>query len=64
MNTLKTINANQLFILDDFGYKKQGSYYLGENGDWFLPNMIESLIKTIKAKNNIKQVVMIGSSKG
>lgn len=64
MNTLKTVNANQLFILDDFGYKKQGSYYLGENGDWFLPDMIESLIKTIKAKNNIKQVVMIGSSKG
>ena len=35
ISTLKSVNANKLFILDDFGYNKQGSYYLGENGDWF-----------------------------
>ena len=63
-NTIKTINANQLFILDDFGYKKQGSYYLGENGSWFLPEIVEALINKIQVENNIKQIVMIGSSKG
>ena len=64
INTLKTVNVNKLFILDDFGYNKQGSYYLGENGDWFLPDMIIGLIKKIKAERKIKHLVMIGSSKG
>lgn len=64
IKTIKNINCNQLFILDDFGYQKQGSYYLGENGNWFLPEMIEELIKKIQDENNIKKTVMIGSSKG
>lgn len=64
INTLKTINVNKLFILDDFGYKKQGSYYLGENGNWFLPDMIVGLIQKIKTERQIKHLVMVGSSKG
>ncbi len=64
IKTLQTNDANKLFILDDFGYKKQGSYYLGENGDWFLPDMVSGLINDIKNKRKIKHLVMVGSSKG
>lgn len=64
INTLKEVNAHRLFILDDFGYKKQGSYYLGEEGDWFVPEMVIELIKKIQSENKIEHVVMIGSSKG
>lgn len=64
INTLCDLNAHRLFILDDFGYEKQGSYYLGEDGNWFLPEMIVELIDEIRSKNNIDHLVMIGSSKG
>ena len=30
--TLKKVDAMQVFLLDDTGYNKAGSYYLGENG--------------------------------
>lgn len=64
IKTLHTVNANKLFILDDFGFNKQGSYYLGENGDLFLPDMIVSLIEKIQKERCIKHFVMVGSSKG
>lgn len=64
INTLKMVNVNKLFILDDFGYNKTGSYYLGENGDWFLPDMIVGLIKKIQTESRIKHLLMVGSSKG
>ncbi len=64
INTLKKAKANKLFILDDFGYNKQGSYYLGENGNWFLPDMVVGLIQKVQNESNIKNLVMVGSSKG
>lgn len=64
VRSLESVIANKLFILDNFGYNKQGSYYLGENGDWFLPEMVVSLIQKIKEEKNIKRLVLIGSSKG
>lgn len=64
IKTLQPVKCNQLFILDNFGYKKQGSYYLGENGKFFLPDMISNLIQEIQSKRNIKHILMIGSSKG
>ena len=64
VNTLTALQVNKLFILDDFGYKKQGSYYLGENGEWFLPDMILSSIHQIQIEREIKHLVMVGSSKG
>lgn len=64
VRTLQKVNADKLFILDDFGYQKQGSYYLGENGDWFLPEMITDLIQTVQKKRHVKHLVMVGSSKG
>ena len=64
VQTLQTQRINKLFILDDFGYNRQGSYYLGENGDWYLPEMVVGLIKKIQTKNNIRHLIMVGSSKG
>ena len=65
MRTLQDVKANKLFLLDDFGYPNDlGSYYLGENGNWFLPQEISELIDKIVAKKNIMTKIMIGSSKG
>jgi len=64
IRTLKNCNAHQLFILDDFGYKKRGSYYLGEDGNWFIPQQLEELVKHIQSKTNTKRLITIGSSKG
>lgn len=64
VKTLRNINVNKLFILDDFGYEKRGSYYLGENGDFFISKLVSELINKIKAEQNIHEVYCIGSSKG
>lgn len=64
MKTLQDCHCNQLFILDNFGYKKRGSYYLGENGNWFLIEQVQSLVECIVEKLSIKYIIMGGSSKG
>lgn len=64
INTLRDCVCNQLFILDNFGYKQRGSYYLGENGEWFLVEEINNLIQNIIQKLNIKHIITAGSSKG
>lgn len=64
IRTLKDINKNQIYILDDFGYCKAGSYYLGEKGDYFLEKEIPKLINNIKKKYNITKTYTIGTSKG
>ena len=64
VRTLKPVNANKLFILDNYGYNGCGSYYLGENGDWFMPEQIKELICETQEKYGIKKTVMFGSSKG
>lgn len=64
VKTLKNINKNQIYILDNFGYKQSGSYYLGENGDYFLEKEIPKLINKIKSKYKIKNIYTIGTSKG
>lgn len=63
-NTLKFIDCNKLFILDDFGTK--GSYYLGINGDMDIESSVISLITKIISENKIefKNIISIGSSKG
>lgn len=62
--TLKTIDCNKLFILDDYGVK--GSYYLGVNGNLDIENSVISLITKIMSENSIdfKDVIVAGSSKG
>ena len=64
MRTLKHAQCSQLFILDDFGFENKGSYYLAENGDYYIRKMVINLIKTIKAKYDISEMITAGSSKG
>ena len=65
MRTLQNVHVNKLFLMDDFGYSKNlGSYYLGENGDWFLPQEIQELIGRLSEKQDAPILIMIGSSKG
>lgn len=62
--TLKNINFNKLFILDDFGYENRGSYYICENNDFFIEDGVISLINRVKAELDIKETIFLGSSKG
>lgn len=64
IETLKEVNENKLFILDNYGWNKAGSYYLGENGDWFLIGRICSLIEKTMNQLGIKKLITAGSSKG
>jgi hypothetical protein len=64
MRTLKDINANKLFILDDIGPGKRGAYYLGKNKDLYFANLVEKLISQITSLTNIKTKIFLGSSKG
>lgn len=54
------LKANRLYILDDFGFRKGGAYYLGENGTFFVRDMVLELLK----KFNFPNRVFCGSSKG
>lgn len=66
VRSLQTINANRLYILDDFGFDKRGAYYLGKEDDFFIEEAVLNLINEISVKNNIKKenIVVSGSSKG
>lgn len=61
-----SLRCNKLYILDDFGDDNKGSYYLGENGDFFIDDAVSKLINTITTKNNISKnhIICSGSSKG
>lgn len=66
-NYVRTLNDNmdnKLFILDDFGYKSVGSYYLGNNFELYQLGCVEDLIDYIKRKSNAKELIFVGSSKG
>ncbi|MDO5151424.1 MAG: hypothetical protein Q4D76_18875 [Oscillospiraceae bacterium] len=64
MRTIHSVMCNQLFILDDFGYQKKGSYYLAEAGDDYVERLTLELINKICKENNIKHIITAGSSKG
>lgn len=62
--TLKSINANKLFILDNFGYDGRGAYYLGKDMDFKIQKTVEELIKKTQNELNINESIYVGSSKG
>lgn len=64
VKTLKAIDCNKLYILDDYGEK--GSYYLGLDGNFDIETSVMSLITKIMRDHNIlhKDVITMGSSKG
>lgn len=64
VKTLKAIDCNKLYILDDYGEK--GSYYLGLDGNFDVESSVMSLITKVMNEKNIlfKDVISLGSSKG
>lgn len=64
VRTLKDINANKLFILDDFGTDHRGAYYLGKNCGNEIEQACKELIQVIKKENAIVKLLFCGSSKG
>ena len=64
MRTLKSIEANQLYILDDFADDHRGSYYLGPDWTFAEEAATLSLIKEVSAKLNSEKIICCGSSKG
>ena len=64
IQTLKKINCNQLFILDNFSKSGLGSYYLGLNGNYFIPELVEGLIIHLNKKYHFRYITLGGSSKG
>ena len=64
INTLKCIDCNKLYILDDYGEK--GCYYLGLDGNFDIETSVMSLVSKIMKENHItfENVITIGTSKG
>ena len=53
IRTLRTIKADKLFILDDFGYK--GSYYWFENGNDKPLLLVNSLLQTLLSGGSLSE---------
>lgn len=64
MRTLAKIDANKLFILDDFAEDHRGSYYLGENLTFSEEKATVALIDHIVKTLGTEKVICCGSSKG
>ncbi len=64
IRTLKNSKNNLLFILDDFGYMKRGSYYLGEELDLYNSGAVQELIEYCREKSGCGSIIFTGSSKG
>lgn len=62
MRTLNSVKADQLYILDDFGYK--GSYYWYENGKEEPRLFVQGLINQVVIRGGYERVITLGSSKG
>lgn len=64
VTTLKGCKDNKLFILDDFGWEGKGSYYLLENGNRYVEELVTRLIVETIEKGEINNLTTVGSSKG
>lgn len=55
-----------LFLCDQYGATKNGTYYLGERGDLFVEKATSQIIESIFNQNHLSfdQTVMVGSSMG
>ncbi|TGK09952.1 Two component regulator three Y domain-containing protein [Leptospira fletcheri] len=57
---------NSLFLCDQFGFTKNGTYYTGEHGDFFVERAMLKMIQSILNENGIsnQDLITIGSSMG
>lgn len=64
IRTLKNVKENKLFILDDGGIDRRGTYYLGKYPEFDFEKGCKELIGFISKKINVNKYFLIGSSKG
>lgn len=62
--SLESIDANAVFILDDFG--DQGAYYYADHGSLGIYRSVQSLLRDLAEELQVpvENMIMIGSSKG
>ena len=63
VSTLQGINANRLYIKDDFT-PHTGSFYLGRNGTYNIEAGVHRLIRQIAEQCQAEKLIFVGSSKG
>ncbi|WP_373780373.1 alpha/beta hydrolase family protein [Glaesserella sp.] len=63
-SSFKDPNWNVVCPLDNFGYKNEGSWFLGENGDFFVKDLMLQLIEYIKKETCCDRLYFWGSSMG
>lgn len=64
IRTLRSIDCYRLFLLDDHGFEKRGSYYLDTVDEGNISNNVLSLVDNVKSGKNIEHIYSVGSSKG
>lgn len=64
INTLKDLRCSKLFVLDDHGFQKRGSYYLDTVEETGIKDNVIELVNKIRNKHGIKKIITVGSSKG
>lgn len=64
IRTLKNVNINKLYILDDGADDERGTYYLGLYPEFPVEASVVGLIKKIVLDNQIEKMAFAGSSKG
>lgn len=64
VKSLAEMKCNRLYLLDDFGVDKRGSFYLGRMPEWKEQEAAIALIKNVIAKVKPEKVLFCGSCKG
>lgn len=62
VKTLRNLDADRLFLLDDFAYR--GSYYMYANGSNQPEQLVRSLINKTIGGGKYNHIITLGSSKG
>ena len=63
IKTLRNSKSNVLFLKDDFGRKRIGTYMLGDKGSTQIYLVLDELIQCIKNERAIDNIFAVGSSK-
>ena len=64
IKTLSTIKCDKLFIKDNFGSDRLGTYYLGFVNKSSIEKAVLELVGTFSKKRMSRRIIFIGSSKG
>lgn len=63
-SAFKSRNWNVVCPMDNFGYNKLGSWYLGENGDFFWIEAMRKILQYVLERSGKSRIYMWGSSMG